>query len=230
MCRKSLWRAFVGLLCLCCGVAVLSLWESCAAQPADCGASGRPCRESSRDASEAQRIEPRVPESREPRKEAKPEPKPEPEPPAPNSLIDQGAWSQVPLKDDPFITRKPKVYKCADGAHKIEDGVLEMDTGACNFLTFTQKARINIAKGESLRVVLWHLGLYAETSAEAYAALTINGKTVWEVTTPIPSAPKIFDQTRTLSLDIQAGDTLHFHLQNHGVNTWKLLLIRHQQE
>ena len=59
--------------------------------------------------------------------------------------------------------------------------------------------------------------------AEAHVAVLFGDQLVWEVLTPIPSDPGIYDIEIEAPVDLAEGEAIHFHLHNHGSNTWNFL-------
>jgi len=150
------------------------------------------------------------------------------------ALVDNELWEQVAIAHDPWIARLPAEVTCGAGAFKVESGALEIDTGVCNFITLQQPLLADVERCDLVRLMFWHLKLYAgPEGAQAYAALKIGDRTFFERDIPIP--PKgALEASYTPAWDIEApiskGTPVRLHIQNHGLNSWKLLtLTRHRK-
>ena len=47
----------------------------------------------------------------------------------------------------------------------------------------------------------------------------VNDQLLWEKTIAIPNDAAVYDETISLNKDITEGDTIYFHLHNHGNNS-----------
>jgi len=143
------------------------------------------------------------------------------------SLIDHAKWQKVELKDDPWAANLPAEATCGAGAFKAEAGALEFDTGVCNFITLQQPSQAAVESCDELRIVFWHLPLYAgPKGADALAELRLGEHSLLKVEKPIPPEGAIeasFTPKHRLNTTIAAGTPIRIHVQNHGLNTWKLL-------
>lgn len=142
-------------------------------------------------------------------------------------LVDNELWAMVPLADDPFAARLPTEVTCGAGGFSDEDGALEIDTGICNFITLRQTTLLAIEPCDTLRIVAWHLPLYAgKAGADAYMAVRVGDRNVFEREIPIPPAgtkEESFLPIWTATERVPKGTPVLVHVQNHGTNTWKLL-------
>lgn len=137
-------------------------------------------------------------------------------------LIDNSKWTIVPAAQDPFQKYKKSTSKCEEAqGRKVEDGVLEIDTDFCNYITLQQPSLTEIRAGELIEFVMWHLELYAPTKGTGYVALMINGELVWENKVNIPGKAQFYEPTWSPQAPIPKGATVMIHLHNHGANTWK---------
>jgi hypothetical protein len=141
----------------------------------------------------------------------------------PRSLFDHDLWQPAGPETDPLADHRPDLVDCEETEWRVEDGALEVETGACNYLALTQPARFDVAPGQLLHVVLWYSTLDAVDPAEAHAALLLGDVTAWEITVDIPSRPTVHDVEIEAPDGVSAGDPVGFHLHNHGDNAWTLL-------
>lgn len=140
------------------------------------------------------------------------------------NLLDHQLWKQVPRERDPYKSMAPN-KPCNDVAYKLEDGVIEIETGICSFITVSQPLKHNLRLGDKLKVIFWHLNLTAASSAEGYVGLSIGNDPIYVKKIPIPASPEVYEEIITLKRNFSKGETLYFHIHNHGSNTWKLLSL-----
>ncbi len=140
-------------------------------------------------------------------------------------LIDANDWVMQSAADDRLSAHRPAEVNCPDNSWYNEDGALEVQTGYCNYLTLAQPAKIALAKGDSLHLVLWHGNLAFAQPAQAHAAITVDGHTVWEENVKIPTDANIYDVRVPIDFDAPVGSKVEYHLHNHGYNTWTLLQL-----
>ncbi|HET6335408.1 MAG TPA: hypothetical protein VFG30_19415 [Polyangiales bacterium] len=58
-------------------------------------------------------------------------------------------------------------------------------------------------------------------SAQAYAAISIDGAVVWSVDVAIPSAAVSYTPTWRASKNVPEGSPVLPHIHNHGANPWR---------
>ena len=143
------------------------------------------------------------------------------------SLVNHQDWVPVAAADDPLAAHQPGVVDCPVSAWGLENGALEVETGVCNYLSLAQPSLVGVAKGDSLRLVLWHQQLRYEEPARAHVALALAGEVLWQETVAIPNDGGFYDVELTAPADIPEGSTVNFHLHNHGYNSWTLLAVEH---
>ena len=102
------------------------------------------------------------------------------EPAEPIDLFDPGAWLATPSELDPLADHRPDPVICPTAAYGLEFGVLEVDTGQCNYLSVSQPLAHAIAAGDRLRVTVWWQTLIADPPAEGHLALVVDEQLLWE--------------------------------------------------
>jgi len=127
------------------------------------------------------------------------------------------------LEQDPFKSKKPEKVECDPTSFKLEGNVTEVDMRICNFITLVQDSVIDIKKGEGVEFIFSHLYLYNEEPAEAYIAGAIKSRVLFEHKKKIPSQEDVVELIWIADEDIKRGEKIHFHIQNHGTNTYKFL-------
>jgi hypothetical protein len=141
------------------------------------------------------------------------------------------AWAETPLADDPFAQLRPEDATCDATGHGPDDfggePSYEVDTGLCNYLSISQAALQALPAGTPVAFRVWHFDLEADldSPAQAYLALDIDGRVVYEHTVSIPATSELITGEFELQADVPLGARLTVHLHNHGANTWNVLSL-----
>jgi len=161
------------------------------------------------------------------------------------------AWQQskqgfgvILSESDPFADMEPAGAFCDPRAYAMEvlGGLetFEVDSLGCNYLTVSQPSRLSIQPGDKLYLRLVHFPITAPTGTEAYMAVQIGNRLIWDVTIPLPADTSINNPVPyTLYLNGEngvpaeipvdfaapAGTPIYFHFQNHGENTYNVVNI-----
>ncbi len=143
----------------------------------------------------------------------------------PTALIDNGAWITQSADEDPFFDHRPETIDCPEGALTSEGGVLDLDTGRCNYVAIKQPLLIDVQPCDTVQAVLIHEALFDVNPATAHVSILINGEIVFDQQIPIPSPSGLLTPRWQLPAGARAGDEIVLHLHNHGVNTWNLLSV-----
>jgi hypothetical protein len=67
-----------------------------------------------------------------------------------------------------------------------------------------------------------HFDLDAPSPAEGEARLLFGACPAWSKTVQIPSPAAVYTETFDSPCAIDEGDSVYFHLHNHGQNNWQL--------
>lgn len=135
-------------------------------------------------------------------------------------LADPDAWLATSAELDPLANHRPDTVVCPTAAYGLEFGVLEVDTGQCNYLSVSQPLAHAIAPGDPLRVTVWWQTLIAGEPAEGHLALLVDDELLWETRVAIPGEADLEQIEFVSPIAAEAGDVLTFHLHNHGYNSW----------
>jgi len=143
-------------------------------------------------------------------------------------LVANDAWVPVPTAEDPFWAHSGEYAACGDEAMRVEDidGSLWFDvtTETCNYLTVSQPALGCAGAGEDLTIWIFH---YAITQGDGpyHMAVGIGDppEVIWETERAVPTVAGLIFEAVTLDRAINAGDTLTWHVSNHGANTWSMI-------
>jgi hypothetical protein len=140
----------------------------------------------------------------------------------PIDLADPAAWLATSPDLDPLAEHRPESVICPSAAYGLEFGVLEVDTGQCNYLSVAQPLAHAITPGDPLRVTVWWQTLIADAPAEGHLALVVDDQLLWEAHVAIPGEADLRQIEFVSPIAAEAGDVLTFHLHNHGYNSWTL--------
>ncbi len=141
---------------------------------------------------------------------------------SPLDLTDPSAWLPTPAEFDPLADHRPEPVICPSSGYGLEFGVLEVDTGQCNYLSVSQPLAHAIAPDDLLRVTVWWQPLIAGEPAEGHLALLVDGELLWELHVEIPGEADLHQLEFPSPIAAEAGSVLTFHLHNHGYNSWTL--------
>lgn len=141
------------------------------------------------------------------------------------TLVNAEAWRPVDADEDPFSRERPAELNCESDGVVVEDGVLEIDTGRCPYITVKQQTLIPVGEGDGVSVTIYHDALYSEPASEGHLALFIEHELLWYTRVPIPSSSRLFSERFRMPRFFPAGSRIDFHLHNHGLNHWRLVSI-----
>jgi len=159
-----------------------------------------------------------------------PEPEPEPELRESSAISDPYLWTQTPPALDPFVARRSGEIVCdpvLGFSPELFGGVpsFEVDTGWCNFVTVQQLAAADLQEGDRLRIRVWHGELTAPEPAEGYVGIALGDEIVWDQSEAIPGPSTPIDAEIELTKAYPEDVDVYFHVDNHGLNTWALLIL-----
>ena len=144
------------------------------------------------------------------------------------AMVANDAWVQVATDQDPFWADHNEHTPCEEDALRVEevDGSLWFDviTEGCNHLTVSQPALGCAGEGEDLTIWVFHYAITAgEGSYTMALALGEPAQIVWELEQPVPTEAGLVFEAVPLGHPIEAGDTITWHISNHGTNTWSMI-------
>ncbi len=136
-------------------------------------------------------------------------------------LIDLGAFQQTAAADDPFDDR-PTDVECEFG-FGLEDGFFEFESDLCRYGAFSQPALAPIRIGDTVDFLLLHENLVSsKPGSQAHVAIALGEDIVYEVRIDIPAEADFLDEQWVSTLDVPEGTPVHFHVHNHGINSYRL--------
>ena len=141
------------------------------------------------------------------------------------ALVDNEHWLVLDEDADPFRDERPEFVDCPPWAHVEENNALEIDTGACNYVSLSQPILTGINAGDTVELSLWHDALVASEPGVAHVALALGEDVIWEIEPNIPSTPHAYRPRIQIIGSYATGTPIVFHLHNHGSNNWRLLTV-----
>lgn len=152
------------------------------------------------------------------------EPPPSKAEPTFQTLVPLEGWSSVSRADDPFVTDLELAPACVGPGFRLETDTqwLELDTGLCNWVTLTGDALFDVSTGQQLQLEFSHYNLEAAAPATAELQLSFPDCDVWAKELPIPGAAAVYKEQFASPCGLKAGQSVLFHLHNHGQNTYQL--------
>lgn len=137
-------------------------------------------------------------------------------------LLDASAWVEVTdASADPFEDR-PGEVDCSALGYGVEGTYFEVETDDCAYGTFAQTLSRDVPAGTPLETVYWHLDLWAAEAAQGHLALRTDAVLLHEAYIDIPNSADVYTVNLEAPVDLSEGDTIYFHVHNHGYNSWSL--------
>ena len=153
----------------------------------------------------------------------------------PTEVVDNLAWRETPRADDPFFADVADPSALCPPArirhHITPDGCAWLDiisSAPCMYVTMDQGLQSAVAKGDRIRVRLWHFPITVPGTFHVRLAIGDPAEVVWEeqVQAPFPDA-KLYVDVFDAPADWPAGTPVFWHIQNHGTNSFELVdLVR----
>ncbi len=135
-------------------------------------------------------------------------------------VLAHDGWLLADAAIDPFPPTEP--VDCPAVAFGAENGFFELETDYCAWATFHQTTRLDVSEGDPLRVVAWHLDLWAPEPYTARLVLRLGNEDVWNAEFEVPGEEDVTELEFPAPSDLPAGSDAFFHVANHGVNSWRL--------
>ncbi|MBP48423.1 MAG: hypothetical protein CMH53_10845, partial [Myxococcales bacterium] len=89
-------------------------------------------------------------------------------------------WQAIPRDQDPFVVEFPDaVTECLSDGVDTSEGLLDVDTGTCGFVTAQNVLIDEIRASEQVRLTFWHLALTAPEPAEGRLVLRVGNDTLF---------------------------------------------------
>ncbi len=137
-------------------------------------------------------------------------------------LIALGMFEKTTASDDPFEDR-PSDVVCEFG-FGLEDGFFEVESDVCRYGAFSQATLAPIRAGDTVDFLLLHENLVSDTpNAQAHIAVAFGDDIVYETLIDIPAEANFLDEQWVSTLEVPEGTPVHFHVHNHGINSYRLV-------
>ena len=140
-------------------------------------------------------------------------------------LIELQQWQPVDAQQDPLPDHQPQQTNCQLTAFTLEEGYLEIKTDDCNYISVNFTVLQDVPAETPIRSVIFHEDLWAPEPAQAHVAWIFPDGIFWEQDISIPSTSSFHLHEAELSTELKKGDKIHFHLHNHGMNTWNVIAL-----
>ncbi len=143
-------------------------------------------------------------------------------------LIDGEAWQFVPPDEDTMFPAPAGAELCDSDAVQrqvVGDAVaVEIDTRfGCGWATVQQPITRDVRAGEMLQVRVFYFSQSAFPEAEAAVKLALDGDVLLDARVTIPTSSGLIAPLIEAPRDVAAGALAHFHVGNHGDNSWNLV-------
>lgn len=142
-------------------------------------------------------------------------------------LVHPALWVVEGAERDPWADLRPDELTCPTNAVQTEDfaGRLTwgVDTALCAHATSVQPLLQDACAGETLFLWVWREALTGPEGATSTLAVRIGDEVVYEAATPIPAPPALLAISADIGEDHLAGESIWFHVRNHGANSYQLI-------
>lgn len=140
------------------------------------------------------------------------------------ALLDPLDWQPVA----PGLGPDGGALDCNQAGIRVEEDVLELDTGACSTLIATQPLLSDLSQDEPLSLLAWHTALAAPEPAMGSMKLFLGDSLLWSVQRPIPAPPDVYPVEHLRAPELPAGTPIYVLVRNHGANNWRFAWLRRE--
>ncbi len=148
---------------------------------------------------------------------------PDPDPATvPGLRLAADAWARLDGDDDPYRVEGDDEVECSPLGWKSESGFFEIESDYCAKATWAQPLLGDVAAGDTLEFVFWHLDLWADPPYRATLEMAIEGEAIWHYEVDVPSSENVLQVEVLVPVSVAEGATATLHLDNHGVNSWRV--------
>ena len=142
--------------------------------------------------------------------------------------VDPLQWSFVDNADDPLWPAPAGTPVCTADEIQVQsfgaDDAVEIDTRfGCGWATVSQPLLQDLRAGDDVQVRVFYFSQASFPQAQAEVALALDGDIVVSELIDIPSSSGLLAPRITLERDVDKGSLAHFHIGNHGDNSWNLI-------
>lgn len=156
-------------------------------------------------------------------------------------LVDEG-WTLLPPEADPFVDGDPTTFfadpesslsedprprRCTEtevGPNLLgQEPVLDVDTGRCGWATVSQRLREDVRPDDKLGLRIFYFSQAVFDAAEAHVVVRIGEDDLLDERVPLPTTSGLLGFEETAALSADTGETVLWHVGNHGDNTWNFI-------
>lgn len=141
---------------------------------------------------------------------------------APGLRASHDAWLRLDSADDPYFEPGMDEVDCSPVGWQAESGFFEIESDSCSWATWEQPLLAELRAGDELGFLFWHLDLWADPPYQATVEISVENAVLWRYTVDVPSSENVLEVVETVPVDVAAGAPVRLHLDNHGVNSWRL--------
>ena len=145
-------------------------------------------------------------------------------------LVVGDGWTLVPPAQDVLWPPPEGAPLCEEDALQTQplgdDLAFEIDTRfGCGWATASQPIAHDVAAGSLVQVRVFYFSQNTFPAAEATVALALAGDIVMDERVAIPTSSGLLAPQVPVPRDLAAGELAHFHVGNHGDNSWNLVEV-----
>lgn len=142
--------------------------------------------------------------------------------------VDPLGWTFVDNADDALWPAPAGAALCTAEEIQVqsfgEDDALEIDTRfGCGWATVSQPLQQDLRAGDDVQVRVFYFSQASFPEAQAEVAVALDGEIVVSELVDIPTGSDLIAPRVTLTRDVAKGSLAHFHIGNHGDNSWNLI-------
>jgi hypothetical protein len=143
-------------------------------------------------------------------------------------LVSADAWTFVPPSDDAIWPAPADAVLCTPDDIQVAsfgaDEAVEIDTRfGCGFATVSQPITSPLAAGDRVQVRIFYFSQATFPAERAEVAVAVDGEVIVAETIDIPTSSGLVAPIVVINHDVDVGALAHFHVGNHGDNSWNLI-------
>ena len=138
------------------------------------------------------------------------------------ALLAEGVRWRPDAPDAGPWTPPAEAEGCTEEGWRTEADFFEIQSDLCVWGVFSQPLLGDVAAGDRLRFVLWTEDLWAPVPYVATFAFAFGDDIVWEQQFDVPGERRIIELEAWAPAAQPAGALATLHLDNHGINSWRI--------
>jgi hypothetical protein len=143
-------------------------------------------------------------------------------------LVVANAWTFVEPGEDTLWPAPEGAALCSADDIQIAsfgaDDAVEVDTRfGCGWATVSQPLAASLAAGDRVQVRIFYFSQATFPEAQAEVAVALDDDVVVSEKVDIPASSGLVAPVVVVDHDVAAGALAHFHVGNHGDNSWNLI-------